>query len=610
MSSNFSKLKLCVAVFAPFILTACPGLHTADTYVWDVSKGSPLKDYFPERDKLGTEKPDFRTDAFKGDLDQNDTFGLAFTGGGTRAATMALGQLRALHELGWMKKVQYISAVSGGAWTVVPYSFLPGNNTNCSNNQDDPKVNFNFDDKVFLERYIRPEKLTLEDAKNEPPNGSMAKAITNSWLGIRTMGHLATNFTDKAYATAVGDTYLRPFNLSDKIGWFDNESRSFALRRESVENSNLPNWEFNFLRCGRPYPIIGATVITKGFRHKQENLHRLEITPDYMGVRVPYEIPGEQGKFGGYYMQPFAYDAHGRTLKEPLIDTSKSIKGLSTWTVKTGGRTGAFSLSDVVGVSGAAPQDFLSKIGFGALGFPEYHLSSSDTSLKTSKNDFYHGDGGHVENQGIIALIVRRVQNIVAFVNTASPINCREDDCAPVENPVEDNKVLSNYVRGFFQKMTEKDGTLAKYGKNHIIDNKDTKFAELVSALKEKKQNGQPLVHCDTYDIIDNEYIGMYKMDGYKPNICWVYLDRSKNWMNALPNDETRDYAKSKWRNLPHFKTFLPGLLKPAVVDLTHAEVNIGSNNSAWAVCESAKDIIAGLTSPLRGSLKKSCNPD
>lgn len=170
--------------------------------------------------------------------------------------------------------------------------------------------------------------------------------------------------------------------------------------------------------------------------------------------------------------------------------------------------------------------------------------------------------------------------------------------------------MISPYVVGFFKKMEKKDGTLLQYGKNHIFGPEGNKLSKLVSALKTKKQEGKPLVYCDTYDIIDNEYIGMYNAGDYQPNICWVYLDRSKKWMDALPNKETQDYATSIWRDLPHYKTFFPGFLKPAAVDLTHAEVNMGSNNAAWAVCESAKDIIDGLAPSLGQSLKKSCAPD
>ena len=51
--------------------------------------------------------------------------GVAFSGGGTRAAAAALGQLRALDQLGALQRMRYISSVSGGTWACIPYVYLP-----------------------------------------------------------------------------------------------------------------------------------------------------------------------------------------------------------------------------------------------------------------------------------------------------------------------------------------------------------------------------------------------------------------------------------------------------------------------------------------------------
>ena len=45
-----------------------------------------------------------------------DRVGLAFSGGGIRSATFNLGVLKALHELGVLKHVDYLSTVSGGGY--------------------------------------------------------------------------------------------------------------------------------------------------------------------------------------------------------------------------------------------------------------------------------------------------------------------------------------------------------------------------------------------------------------------------------------------------------------------------------------------------------------
>src|SRR5262249_50094241 len=57
------------------------------------------------------------------ELAKRDDIGLASPGGGTRSATMTLGQLRGLQRLGWLDRVRYVSAISGGAWAAIPFTF-------------------------------------------------------------------------------------------------------------------------------------------------------------------------------------------------------------------------------------------------------------------------------------------------------------------------------------------------------------------------------------------------------------------------------------------------------------------------------------------------------
>ena len=49
--------------------------------------------------------------------------GLCFSGGGNRALSAGMGQLRALTTLGLMEKVAYVSCVSGGSWLSAPYTY-------------------------------------------------------------------------------------------------------------------------------------------------------------------------------------------------------------------------------------------------------------------------------------------------------------------------------------------------------------------------------------------------------------------------------------------------------------------------------------------------------
>ena len=58
------------------------------------------------------------TDNNESDVPEN-LVGLAFSGGGIRSATFGLGVLEALKKEGLLKKIDYLSTVSGGAILVL-----------------------------------------------------------------------------------------------------------------------------------------------------------------------------------------------------------------------------------------------------------------------------------------------------------------------------------------------------------------------------------------------------------------------------------------------------------------------------------------------------------
>ncbi len=51
------------------------------------------------------------------------TTGVCLSGGGTRALSAGMGQLRALDQLGLLENTQYLSCVSGGAWLGTAFTY-------------------------------------------------------------------------------------------------------------------------------------------------------------------------------------------------------------------------------------------------------------------------------------------------------------------------------------------------------------------------------------------------------------------------------------------------------------------------------------------------------
>ena len=323
--------------------------------------------------------------------------GVAFSGGGTRSASATLGQLRGLRATGLLDQVRYISAVSGGSWAAMPFTYLPEG----------------FDENVFLGDAKDPEALTLEDFTHAE-EGSLAQAISSAviiddflWEAIKLGG-------DETYARAIGALFLRPFKLDDtgRFFTFHTGARDAVLagnRPTDDKQYYLREGDFYTVRDGRPYLVVGGTILRLDNTGYSRQKIQCEYTPLYTGVRRLFPTAGRRGSpIGGGYVESFAYDS-----ANPREQWDERH-----WRVKVGGKRYRFTLSDVIGSSGAAPAELLESKGFHDLGFPEFRHWPIHRVGEIDDEEYGHGDGGHLENLGIMPLLARRVKNIIAFVNT------------------------------------------------------------------------------------------------------------------------------------------------------------------------------------------------
>ena len=274
------------------------------TKVWRIpsdywTSNSP-PDFFPEFERLKTLRP--------------HNLGLAFAGGGTRAATATLGQLRGFHQLGWLDDVRYISAVSGGGWAVVPFIYTKATLTD------------------FLGAYHPPATLRRTPVLKEP-NGQLATAIAGSSLtpsSLREVGgqvvssqfpdtvtnllRLLTEFRgrarrepdrlNKTFARLLGDIFIDPLiepdgsRASGRLFAWDSQSVAEMLE---MNPGRLPA---NMVIAGRdrPFMITNGTIISGRRDYDYPLLVPLEYTSMYVGARPHF------GRFGGIYVWPWAYD--------------------------------------------------------------------------------------------------------------------------------------------------------------------------------------------------------------------------------------------------------------------------------------------------------------
>ena len=304
--SGLSRVAIFLCLMMSSAVSACAGDLQVKTWATPYAANE-----FPEAVNEGPLKVEH--------LDDRAAFGIAFSGGGTRAASAALGQLRALTTLGWMDQAKYVSAVSGGSWTVVPYIYLP------EEADGERKNRRSFTDQDFLGDYRSTRELrlgsqTLGQAKNVlecDVSSRMALAISSSnlikafgksyepskykceddalvqtasvkevqesvggkiaetwaaadegagtleraWRWVKHVFRAATA-GDELYARLLGPAFLAPFDLYKPSRFFtqDEESLDQILK---VNGSELERDNFILAREKRPFLIVGGTLLHK-----------------------------------------------------------------------------------------------------------------------------------------------------------------------------------------------------------------------------------------------------------------------------------------------------------------------------------------------------------
>ncbi len=177
-----------------------------------------------------------------GNIDKTQLFGLAFSGGGIRSASFSLGVMQALAEQGWLKKIHYLSTVSGGSYIgssltwllhkvwktndADPCAFDAGSNFPYKRFEDMPKAESKSDDdkkkqdrSKLLLRYLRQHGNYLTPGGGITGLSLLAVILRGAFLSLLVyIVPLIAAITLLNAAGMFGDTtglLADPVNLSD-----------------------------------------------------------------------------------------------------------------------------------------------------------------------------------------------------------------------------------------------------------------------------------------------------------------------------------------------------------------------------------------------------------
>lgn len=297
-----------------------------------------------------------RIDAFL-QADTPGNVGVALCGGGSRALSAGMGQLRALaslraHGRSLLSQVKAISAVSGGAWLATPYTYLHGD----VSDEDYLGV-------MVLPEDLRPKRLpgvNADAALDQLRPGNIGNVPANpdfspgGWLLQSLEMSKRHGVPDRMlWQTLIGLHVLEPYGLFPSwreshgepasLHAFDRATLDRDVLADNPALANLPAWlyadQLDPRRGRRPFLICQGAMLLTVAGEALRRMAEVQMTPFFAGVvGRPEGLDANGQPVGGAVVPPFASTGvvrsrEGRTL---LIESERP-----------------FTLADVVGISSA-----------------------------------------------------------------------------------------------------------------------------------------------------------------------------------------------------------------------------------------------------------------
>ena len=502
--------------------------------------------------------------------------GICLSGGGTRALTAAMGQLRGLRQLSLIDEIDYVSCVSGGSWAATAYTYYSRGASG---------------DEQFLGSITEPRNITMSGL-------SILHKCCLGFTATRNLEHkleklLEHGFferkppADQVWIDAITEIYLKPFGLGDRSAYFSlDESTVAGIKRL---NPALSDNEFHVVRTKdgpRPFLVINACIVGPSALSPFESptpLTVFQYTPLYVGSPLaqtvhyrPLLCSDTDVDVGGGFVEPFALGCTGPA--GPPAD------GFATLPLPAA----PFSLGDAAGTSSSAysgvEDNFLGPLSPHEPNWPVSNQGGATTT------EFNFGDGGNLENYGLISLLQRKVETIVVFINTATKLSLEYDPERHSSKQHLDGNLPPLF--GF---------PIGNMTHNQVFGNDD--FATLVTALQDEKRAGHTVMHRVTLDVQENEWWGV--AGDWSVDILWVYNDRVPDWESRIGEPDVRRQIDKgnapghhgDFPNFPNYKTVgeNSGKLIPHLVKLTEKQVNLLADLSCWNVTSNESTFVSLL---------------
>ncbi|CAE7769672.1 unnamed protein product [Symbiodinium pilosum] len=517
---------------------------------------------------------------------------ICLSGGGTRAMVAAIGALRGLEYLNLLVRTDLLVSVSGGTWTAGPFMF-----------------SHDLSKGRLLGNPTRPSELSLEELTKRP--SLIGDSATHDIYDLLKSSFLNNDDPHGIWVNAFNEVLLKPIGLGNMSKYMAPDENT--VQRIVRDNPHLQREDFIIPAPERPraFVMLGVLLAPLGHESADDTVVSLQMSPDFSGS--PF-YPGREGQL--------KYDEEGeRWLHRSDIPALKMVIGggmVETFAfgsdtpfssqsgghhVKMPSPSEPFSLAKAVGVSSAAFSALTSQ-AMDVLGGQTAQALIPVSTLwpVTSKRfpgpkaaaKFKIGDGGHMDNSGLMPALQRKVPRIAMFLDTDVKIGMKSDFCAFV--PVDPGE-LSGAAAWYF---VDKFGLGAHVDGSFLMHNQVFRFKDLqpiLCDLQTHRRAGRPAVSLRDLEVIKNSWWGIE--GGWTVKLLVYHLDNSKVFENQLPADTQKELAKGKKGMFANFPQFSMVKQNPrSLISYTSAQVNLLSALVEFGVREHAgyfREVLAGI---------------
>jgi hypothetical protein len=552
--------------------------------------------------------------------DLKGSVGVCFSGGGSRACTAAMGQMRGLHHLQLLHrdKIKCISSVSGGTWASILYTFRS------------PDI----DIETFLGGVvIDPGKLTwgAHSAENKAEildyldfnNLGMVPTRLSPELIIKTMIQLHDQYHHPAsdlWIHAIGKLVLAPFNLA-QVDADGNFLKYMGYTQQWIEDNpvklnpaQLSAGDFDAVPDDplRPYLITNTSVFAN-----PTTLLRFEISPAYQGAFNALRISGNL--FGGGYLDTYGL---GSSNPEKLTDRTASLQqpkmraSLATAAALSSAFYAAIVEDMILKADGDIGKlDHIPALGFlskefnalaGAIDnignlaprvpyWPVGELGSTNPPTRTVT----FADGGNLENLGIVALLQRSCTSIISFINTMNPLAesneglIVDSELPPLFGycPKKEGQPYRLYSALSKEELDKLGGEDFILRDNQVFPSTEFfPFLEKIAAASRGKTGtlgADPALFVQQLTTIKNIKFGVEA--GLSTKVLWVYNNPVAAWRSQLSREVRfmMDLEVLDYDDFPNYNTI-------SKIHLNARQVNLLAHLSCWNVVQN-KDVFLSM---------------